>query len=81
MRTAKQERARYQWLTPRQFGERVGMGEDKVRELIRAGWFGVQDGTPECIDTRLPGRPSPEYRVHPDAVGRFFRERAVTEAA
>ena len=83
-RTRQQESARYNGLTPRQFGERVGLSEDAVRQLIRDEWFrwteepGQKGATPECTDVRKVGGQRPEYRIKPSAVTRWFAERAVT---
>lgn len=87
MRTRQQEQQRFNGLTPRQFGERIGLSEDAVRGLIRDGWFawtteeGAREATPECTDNRCVGGQRPEYRIKPSAVRRWFKERAATGEA
>ena len=81
MRTRRQEQYRYNGLSPREFAERTGQSEDGVRRLIASGWFGwTEDGklrVPECLDVRKVGGQRAEYRIHPNAVQRYYRERAV----
>lgn len=78
MRTRQHHDFAYNGLTTAEFGERVGMSAEKVRELIEARWFIVpKDGPPECLDIRSPKAKQPTYRIHPSAVDRFLRERAV----
>lgn len=81
MRTRQQERRRWTGLSPREFGEATGQSEDAVRNLIAAGWFGwLKEGdrrVPECMDVRGHGAKRPEYKIHPSAVDRYQRERAV----
>lgn len=76
MRTVEQERARYTWMTPRQFGEAIGVGEEHVRDLIRDGVFPADADPPEVLDVRRPGSRRPEYRLSAEALARFYRERA-----
>jgi hypothetical protein len=82
-RTRQQERMRYQGLSPRAFGEAVGLSEGSVREMIEVGWFrwtadvAGQKKTPECMDVRKPGGQRAEYRIKASAVDRYHRERAV----
>jgi hypothetical protein len=78
-RSKEADRARYGWLSPRDFGDRVGLSESSVREqLIGGGWFRLlTGGVPECMDVRKPGAKNPEYRIHPKALERYYRERAI----
>lgn len=81
MRTRQKEAQRSQYkyngLTPREFGERIGLSEDAVRGMIADGWFRWTEGRPECLDVRKVGGQRPEYRILPSAVDRYFEERAV----
>jgi hypothetical protein len=78
MRTRQQEHYRYNGLSPREFGERTSQSEESVRQLIEDGWFDwIGDGLPECLDVRKIGGQRPEYRIHPSAVARYHRERAM----
>jgi hypothetical protein len=72
MRSAEAERARFTWLTPKAFGERLGVSDQHVRDLIAKGWFGKG----ECIDVSLPGAKVKRYHIAPAALDRFLRERA-----
>ncbi|MDB4952114.1 MAG: hypothetical protein JWM27_4763 [Gemmatimonadetes bacterium] len=74
MRTKQQELAQYTWLTPSGFGERVGVGAEHVRELIRSGTC-FRAG--EVINVALDPARKTEYRIHPDALRRFLAERSV----
>lgn len=83
-RTRQQERARYNGMTPREFGEAIGRSSEFVYDLIRGGWFGWtknERGTavPECMDVRARGAERPQYIIHASAASRWYRERAVTE--
>lgn len=80
------QRAIYGGLSPRVFGEQIGMSAEGVYDLIRGGWFGwtkdqYGNRIPECQDTRKPGSGHAQYKIHPSAVGRWFAERAVTGTA
>lgn len=82
-RTPAQERALYTGLSPADFAAEIGASADLVYELIGSGWFGwTKDDAgrrvPECQDTRRPGGRKPHYRIHRNAVQRWFTERAVT---
>ena len=82
MRTVKQERARYQWLTPRQWGEQSGCSASHVRALIKAGWFKEEsDEQPECINVGLPSAKQKTYLLSPESLKRWFAERAQKGAA
>jgi hypothetical protein len=70
------ERARWSWLTTRSFGEAIGTEEAHVRSMIAEGWFKRDGDVPECLNVAKPGAKKPEYRIHPNAVRRFYRERA-----
>lgn len=76
MRTKEAERARYNWLTPRSFADAIGVEEEQVRVMIREGWFRRDTDIPECLDVKRPEAKRPEYRIHPAALKRFYRERA-----
>ncbi len=77
MRTRRDYQYAYNGLTTAEFGARIGIAAEQVREMIAAGWFGwTKDGQPECLDIRSPGAKQPTYRIHPDAVKRFYLERA-----
>lgn len=83
-RTKAAERARYTGMSPSEFGAAVGVSAETVRSLIGGGWFGwTRDArgnqVPECMDARGAGSRRAEYRIHPNAVERFFEERAITE--
>ena len=70
------ERARYAWLTTSAFGDAIGVEEEQVRTFISDGWFKKDGPVPECINVARPAAKRPEYRIHPDAVKRFYKERA-----
>jgi hypothetical protein len=80
------QRAIYNGLTPRVFGEQTGQSTESVYGLIHGGWFGwtkdmYGNPIPECQDTRQVGAKHAQYRIHTTAVARWFAERAVTKAA
>lgn len=82
MRTPAQERALYRGLSPAEFAEQIGGSADLVYRLIESGWFGwTKDEAgrkvPECQDVRRPGGKKPRYKIHRNAVPRWFTERAV----
>jgi hypothetical protein len=82
-RTPEQERALYNGLSPAAFAAEIGASVDLVYDLIGQGWFTwTKDDAgrkvPECQDTRRPGGRKPHYRIHRNAVPRWFTERAVT---
>lgn len=84
MRTRKMQcQFRYNGLTTREFGERTGQSPQQVRALIAGGWFGwTEDGTvPECLDISAEGSRIPSWRIHPNAVKRFYQERAARKDA
>lgn len=76
MRTKQAERARYTWLTTSAFGDAIGVEEEQVRTLISEGWFRKDGDVPECLNVSKPTAKKPEYRIHPAAVKRFYKERA-----
>lgn len=76
MRTVAQERARYGWLTTSAFADAIGVESEQVRAMIRDGWFKNDGEVPECIDVALQSAERREYRIHPAALKRFYRERA-----
>lgn len=76
MRTVQQERARFSWLSPREFGEAIGVTDQQVRELIAEGWFRTDGKVPECINVALPSAKAPRWHISPAALDRFLRERA-----
>lgn len=76
-RTKEAERARYAWLTTRSFADATGVQDEQVRALIAEGWFKeTKEGVPECLNVSRPNAKRPEYRIHPAALTRFYRERA-----
>lgn len=79
LRTIEEERARYNWLTPGQFAEEVGVSEEYIRSLIRDGELG---GGGDVMDVGRRGRRM--YRLHPRTLEKFRRdsiERAAAERA
>lgn len=79
MRTRQQRsQFRYNGLTTREFAERTGQSPEQVRNLITGGWFGWTEGgmVPECLDVSAEGSKQPSWRIHPNAVKRFYQERA-----
>lgn len=76
MRTKEQERARYNWMSTRAFADAIGTEEEHVRSLIAEGWFRHTGDIPECMNVARPEAKRPEYRIHPNALKRFYRERA-----
>jgi hypothetical protein len=76
MRSKAAERARYVWLTTQGFADAIGVQRAQVLALIHEGWFQHEGGAPECMNVAVPGAKKPEYRIHPDALKRFYRERA-----
>jgi len=82
-RSPAAERALYNGLSPAAFAAEIGASASLVYDLIAAGWFDwtKDDGgrkVPECQDVRRPGSGKPQYRIHTNAVARWFTERAVT---
>jgi hypothetical protein len=69
MRTKQQEIARYRWLTPAAFGERIGVSAEHVRSLIQAGEI-------RALDVSLPGSKRVEYRISDSEYERFVEARA-----
>jgi hypothetical protein len=68
----------YNGITPSEFARRTAMSSASVRQLIADGWFGTApDGRPECIHVGRPTSKRPTYRILPEAVGRFLKERAL----
>lgn len=78
MRSRLAERARFSWLTTGEFAEQCGgVDADTVSEWRKAGWFRTTpDGIPECLNVASDPNGRPDYRFHPSAVARFYRERA-----
>lgn len=76
MRTKNAERARFNWLTTRAFADAIGVEREQVLALIHGDWFRHDGPVPECLNVALPSAKRPEYRIHPSAVTRFYRERA-----
>lgn len=76
-RTRQQEKARFSWLSTAEFGERCGgITSESVCLMIADGWFGLTpDGIPECLNVGKVGAKRSEWRIHPSAVERFYRER------
>lgn len=74
MRPQSVERARYGWMTTREFAEAIGARREHVARMIRDGWFRSDATPPECINVSRAERP--EYRISPAALKRFYRERA-----
>lgn len=68
LRTPEQEQAAYRYLTSAQVADRLGCEQSHVATLIRAGQL-------RAINIGSGSRP--EYRIHPDALAEFERERAV----
>lgn len=67
-KTPEQHEAEYNWLSPREAKDRIGVGdEDTVRQLIR-------DGHLDAIDVSRSSRP--RYKVSPKAIEKFLRESA-----
>lgn len=81
MRTVQAEKARYQWLTPKQWGEQTGCSASHIRALIKSGWFRHDGEQPECVDVSLPGARHPTYFLSPESLKRWFAERAQKGAA
>lgn len=84
-RTRQQERARYTGLSPQEFGDAVGVSTERVYQAIDDRWFGwTRDSygrrVPECQDVRKLGGKRAEYRIHSNAVARWFEEHAVVAA-
>lgn len=76
MRTRRQEKYLYTALSTGEFAERTYQSAAQVRELIEEGWFGTTpDGLPECLDVSAPKSKQPTYRIHVDAVKRYYAER------
>jgi hypothetical protein len=84
MRTRQQRsQFRFNGLTTGEFAERTGQSPQQVRDLIASGWFGwTEDGSvPECLDVSSEGSRVPSWRIHPNAVKRFYQERAARKSA
>jgi hypothetical protein len=74
-RTSAAEIARFTWITPATFGERLG-GEKpvsavQVRRLIKRGLI-----RPEMVMPTNPGSRRPDYRIDPAAVEAFRKDHA-----
>lgn len=69
--TSERDRAAYQWLSTADIVDRMGGSRQKVIDMIQAGDFGRG---PENVV-----RWGREYRVSPDAFGRYLRRHAVEE--
>lgn len=70
------ERARYTWMTTGEFAAAIGATDEHVRQLIESGWFRRDLMPPECLDVRGVEAKIAEYRIHPTALQRYYRERA-----
>lgn len=68
LRTPEEERAAYTYLTSAQVADRLGCEPSHVTMLIR---------TRALRAINIGARTKPEYRIHPDALAEFERERAV----
>lgn len=78
MRTAAQEKARFTWLTPRDFAVRVGIVNDdgepmaeRVRGIIHSGESEALR-PPYVMDVSRSSQP--RYMIRPDAVDVFIEE-------
>lgn len=73
MRNARDEFARFNWITPATFGARIGgekpVSPDRVRKLIRAGKI-----RSEFLHVTNPGSGRPDYRIDPAAVEAFHED-------
>ena len=85
-RTREQEWFRYNGMTPEQFGRAVGVSDETVYQLIKDRWFEWTKAAggkrvPECMEVGKKGRARPTYKIHPNAVDRYFRVHACVKAA
>ena len=75
-KAAAEDQARYNWITPRTFGELIG-GEkpasaSHVRNLIRRGSI-----RSDMVIVVNPGSSRPDYRINPRAADLFRRDHSL----
>ena len=68
LRTPEEERAAYAYLRTTDVAERLDCETSHVTALIRSG---------QLRAINIGSKQRPEYRIHPDALAEFERERAV----
>ncbi len=67
-KTPEQYGAQYNWLNPKQAGERIGMSDGFILKMIREGHL----KPPGVLNVSRSERPC--YRISPEAVERFVSE-------
>jgi hypothetical protein len=62
-------RADRPYLTPPEYGRRIGVHRDRIIAFIRRGEL-------RAIDVSEPGTSRPRYRISPEAIAEFERRRS-----